>query len=209
MCSALSGPLRLPREGARGRCRTRPDGSRPVETWSQTRCGGRPNVRSLCRARRGPHGIPRPARHTRTRPRACATPGRCSVACSGTLPRTGGRRLRPFRRATARTQSSGTEVGPDPVRGGPPVTDRPSPTAHLESLRVTGRLLETETLTLVDDVVTRGSTFLGCAMALRGAYPAVDVRAFAFLRQRWRVDDRHAPHEGEISVSGENEVQAR
>lgn len=87
--------------------------------------------------------------------------------------------------------------------------DRPSPTEHLESLHVTERLLDAETLTLVDDVVTRGSTFLGCAMALRSAYPAVDVRAFAFLRQRRTVDDQHAPHEGEISVTGENEVQAR
>ena len=87
--------------------------------------------------------------------------------------------------------------------------NRPSPTAHMESLRVIGSPIETGTLTLVDDVVTRGSTFLGCAMALRRAYPAVDVRAFAFLRHQRSVDDQHAPHEGEISVVGENEVQAR
>jgi hypothetical protein len=34
----------------------------------------------------------------------------------------------------------------------------------------------------VDDVVTRGSTLLGCALALRDVYPQAEVEGFAVAR---------------------------
>lgn len=37
-------------------------------------------------------------------------------------------------------------------------------------------------LILVDDVITRGSTLLGCALALREAYPQADIAGFAVAR---------------------------
>lgn len=37
-------------------------------------------------------------------------------------------------------------------------------------------------LVLVDDVVTRGSTLLGCALALRDVYPQAEVEGFAVAR---------------------------
>jgi len=87
--------------------------------------------------------------------------------------------------------------------------DRPSPATHADSLSVVRALLDAEAVTLVDDVVTRGSTMLGCAAVLRAAYPDITIRGFAFLRRLEGLSDHHAPHEGSISMSGENIVQAR
>ena len=87
--------------------------------------------------------------------------------------------------------------------------DRPSPRTHADSLRTVGTLADASSVTLVDDVITRGSTLLGCAAVLRAAYPDVAVRAFAFLRRVDELDDHHAPHEGTITLEGENRVSAR
>ena len=86
---------------------------------------------------------------------------------------------------------------------------RPSPGTHAESLRAVGTLVDAASVTLVDDVVTRGSTLLGCAAVLRAARPGLTVRAFAFLRAVDGLDDHHAPHEGTVTLIGENVVQAR
>lgn len=87
--------------------------------------------------------------------------------------------------------------------------DRPSPSEHAASLRATKMLLAAEAVTLVDDVVTRGSTLLGCAATVRAAHPRATVRGFAFLRRDDALDDHHAPCEGTISLFGENLVRAR
>ena len=88
-------------------------------------------------------------------------------------------------------------------------TERPSPAVHAASLRAVEVLLDAPTVTLVDDVITRGSTLLGCAAVLRAARPAVTVHAFAFLRRVEELDDHHAPHEGSITLEGDNRVRAR
>jgi len=57
-------------------------------------------------------------------------------------------------------------------------------------------------LVLVDDVITRGSTLLGCALAIRRAYPEVDIAGFAVSRtlksEEALPDAMLAPTIGEI-----------
>ena len=60
--------------------------------------------------------------------------------------------------------------------------DRPDIFEHYDSLTVTVDLEQPRQITLVDDVLSRGSTVFGCAMRLREAFPGADVRAFARLR---------------------------
>lgn len=61
--------------------------------------------------------------------------------------------------------------------------DRPSPLDHENSMRCADVLLATPSrITIVDDVVTRGSTFLGCARVLATRFPNAELRALAVVR---------------------------
>jgi hypothetical protein len=60
---------------------------------------------------------------------------------------------------------------------------RPSPADHEASLRCLNELVPAPaSITLVDDVVTRGSTLLGCAWTLAARFPDVPIRALAVIR---------------------------
>ena len=59
---------------------------------------------------------------------------------------------------------------------------RPTVTQHRDSLEVDQNLFSSEKVTLIDDVVTMGSTLLSCAAELREVNPAVQVQAFALCR---------------------------
>lgn len=59
---------------------------------------------------------------------------------------------------------------------------RPSPQMHYDSFAVQKLIHEPKVITLVDDVVTRGSTLLAAASRLNEAYPRVEIRAFAAMR---------------------------
>lgn len=61
-------------------------------------------------------------------------------------------------------------------------TDRPGPDAHAESIRAKPLLLAPGRITIVDDVVTRGSTLLGCAWVLGAAFPKSQIRGLAAVR---------------------------
>jgi len=60
--------------------------------------------------------------------------------------------------------------------------ERPSPSRHMKSMRVTKTLEAPERITLVDDVVTKGATLLAAASLLADAYPDAEIRAFALVR---------------------------
>lgn len=60
--------------------------------------------------------------------------------------------------------------------------DRPPPTKHYDTMAVNTTITPTTNILLVDDVVTRGSTFFGSAWLLSAAYPDVKIRAFAAMR---------------------------
>lgn len=60
--------------------------------------------------------------------------------------------------------------------------NRPTVPEHHESFSVDNRLFQPTNITLVDDVLTKGSTMFACAMRLHDAFPEVEIRAFAMLR---------------------------
>ena len=60
--------------------------------------------------------------------------------------------------------------------------NRPLPRDHYNSLRVREFLKEPDELLLIDDVITRGSTFIGAANRLAEAFPSATIRAFAVMR---------------------------
>ncbi|HWM91420.1 MAG TPA: hypothetical protein VN493_11705 [Thermoanaerobaculia bacterium] len=62
---------------------------------------------------------------------------------------------------------------------------RPSAQVHYDSMRVERRVTDQERptrITLVDDVLTKGSTLLAGASLLAEAFPGVPVRVFALIR---------------------------
>jgi predicted amidophosphoribosyltransferase len=64
-----------------------------------------------------------------------------------------------------------------------PNGQRPDPSAHYESVIIISRpLLVPKAITLVDDVVTRGSTFIGMIPRLEQAFPNVEISCFALVR---------------------------
>ncbi len=60
--------------------------------------------------------------------------------------------------------------------------DRSTVQQHHETLEVHRPMLTPRETLLVDDVVTRGATLLGCAQCLEEAFPGVPIRAFAAIR---------------------------
>lgn len=61
---------------------------------------------------------------------------------------------------------------------------RPSPEAHYSSMGVAGQPMLVESITLVDDVVSRGRTAFAAAARLRDVYPGVPLSLFAVARTR-------------------------
>lgn len=59
---------------------------------------------------------------------------------------------------------------------------RPTALEHFQTLVVQRDLLPVEKIVLVDDVVTTGSTLLGCANRLLKSYPSAQITAFAAMR---------------------------
>ncbi|MEK6607339.1 MAG: hypothetical protein AABZ30_06740 [Myxococcota bacterium] len=74
--------------------------------------------------------------------------------------------------------------------GSPPGT-RPSPLEHERSMQVTDRvtLADAPAITLVDDVVTKGSQLLSAASLVHDAFPRAVIRGFAFVRTLGLVTD--------------------
>jgi predicted amidophosphoribosyltransferase len=63
-----------------------------------------------------------------------------------------------------------------------PAHDRPSVKDHYDSFSVQGSLSEPEDILLIDDVITRGATLLGCANRLISVFPKCRIHAFAAIR---------------------------
>lgn len=59
---------------------------------------------------------------------------------------------------------------------------RPSVERHYDSFRVEPLKLQPKSVVLIDDVITRGRTFLAAAARVREAFPDAQIRAFALLR---------------------------
>ncbi|MDR0471821.1 MAG: hypothetical protein LBH79_08905 [Nitrososphaerota archaeon] len=63
-----------------------------------------------------------------------------------------------------------------------PSQDRPSVKDHYDSFSVQRSLSEPENILLIDDVITRGATLVGCANRLISAFPNCRIQAFAAIR---------------------------
>jgi hypothetical protein len=61
--------------------------------------------------------------------------------------------------------------------------DRPDPDEHVRTIRVDSPFgVACRRIVIVDDVVTRGSTLLGCARVLAAVFPEAEIQAFAAVR---------------------------
>lgn len=80
---------------------------------------------------------------------------------------------------------------------------RSNPPEHYDStnVRVPGIHPPLHRITLVDDVITRGSTFMGMVPRLQAAYPEVTIVCFALVRtvSMGEVETILAPTEGTIT----------
>jgi hypothetical protein len=89
--------------------------------------------------------------------------------------------------------------------------DRPSPEEHIETMAVDRSLasLSTTHVTLVDDIVTRGSQLIGAASLIVAAFPNVEVRVLAALMARSgeEVANIYDPVCGTIANGGNNNVR--
>jgi len=73
-------------------------------------------------------------------------------------------------------------IKPVPRSSMVPPESRPRPTDHYESIKVEKYKLSSQKLLLIDDIVTRGHTFLGSAWCLQKAFPDAKIKAFAAMR---------------------------
>lgn len=91
---------------------------------------------------------------------------------------------------------------------------RPGPQIHMESTRVDPAqpllIGGVKRITMVEDSVTRGSTFLGMYPHIVEAFPTMEVRCFARVRtESYReIVDSYASVEGRISLSFGNLVRS-
>ena len=61
-------------------------------------------------------------------------------------------------------------------------SERPTAKRHYETISVQDVLNQPKAILLVDDVITRGATFIGSASRLHDVFPDIPIRAFAILR---------------------------
>jgi hypothetical protein len=83
-------------------------------------------------------------------------------------------------------------------------SQRPKPLDHYNSIIVNRGVHQPQKIVLVDDIVTRGATLLGCASLLKEAFPEALIFGFAMMRTiSQEVDFRQVkdPCIGTISLS--------
>ncbi len=87
-----------------------------------------------------------------------------------------------------------------------PPDERPTALEHFESFQCVPQIGVGECITVVDDVITRGSTMLAAVAALRAAYPGTRVQGFTLIRTMSGVAIERVvePVEGTIRISGKD-----
>jgi predicted amidophosphoribosyltransferase len=93
------------------------------------------------------------------------------------------------------------------VRG----ADRPRAQQHFETMTMERSLVKPRRLVLIDDVVTRGATFLGAAERIQSEIPDAEIRAFALARAitDGEIEAIRAPTVGAIELDGLGESWRR
>ncbi len=85
--------------------------------------------------------------------------------------------------------------------------NRPKVQEHYDTMAVQKELSEPDEILLIDDFITRGSTFIGAANRLRDAFPNANIRAFAGIKTISRSEDFkkiYDPCIGKIEFDGVN-----
>ncbi len=91
-------------------------------------------------------------------------------------------------------------------------SQRPTAQMHYESITVQGILFKPDEIVLIDDVVTRGATLIGCANRLADAFPQCRIRAFAAMRTISNPDEFenvYSPCIGTIDLCGTGDTFRR
>ena len=70
-----------------------------------------------------------------------------------------------------------------------PSNKRPKPIDHYNSIECQQLVHRPKEIVLIDDIITRGSTLLGCANRVKEIFPDVPIRAFAVIRTISESDD--------------------
>ena len=81
----------------------------------------------------------------------------------------------------------------------PRTAKRPDPKEHYESISCEKSRSEPDSITLIDDVFTRGSTFLGAAAAVRDVFPRTAIAAFALI---WTHEQNRKPSAIRMPIKG-------
>ena len=81
---------------------------------------------------------------------------------------------------------------------------RPKPIRHYETMRAAKSTVPPTSIVLVDDVVTRGTTFIAAAARLCEIYPDVPIAAFAVARTSSDFSKILEPCVGEIALVDPN-----
>jgi len=84
--------------------------------------------------------------------------------------------------------------------------ERPTPQAHFETCEVeTSLLVKPIKITLVDDVITRGSMMLASYALVKRAFPEIEINCFAAVRtvSDGEIAELAKPVEGIVSFHGQ------
>src|SRR3989344_7665142 len=84
--------------------------------------------------------------------------------------------------------------------------NRPKPIDHYNRIIVKKCLEEPKKIVLIDDVITRGATLLGCATRLKEAFPDASIKAFVAVQSMndknfKKIED---PYTSYITLSNDN-----
>lgn len=66
---------------------------------------------------------------------------------------------------------------------------RPTVTEHYDTLAVERDLFPPNKITLIDDVITKGSTIFACAKHIHEHFPDAEIQAFAFIRTQGLIPE--------------------
>lgn len=84
-----------------------------------------------------------------------------------------------------------SRLAPVPKSAWAPSGHKPTITLHYDSMAIVPSLGVGGDITVVDDIVTSGSTLLAACSVVRESYPNVQIRAFGLIRTHSDPDDFH------------------